>query len=80
VTKKSKYVAFLEGDDMRDKKYLEKKLAIFKKHPEIKIVYNNLNFIDKNNQTIQKDIFKFRKIKTYQNEKIHPDEYISANA
>jgi hypothetical protein len=70
----------LEGDDMRDKTYLEKKLSIFDKHPEVKLIYNNLDFIDKNNTTIQEDIFTFRKIKTYHNKKIDPNEYISANA
>lgn len=78
ISPESEYVAFLEGDDLRDKKYLEKKLAIFTKYQQIKIVYNNLDFIDRNNQTIQKNIFKFRKIKTYHNEKISPNEFISA--
>ena len=80
IAKDSEYVAFLEWDDLRDKKHLEKKITIFTKHPQVQLVYNNLDFIDRNNQIIQKDIFSFRKIKTYQNEKIYPDEYISTNA
>lgn len=78
ISPASEYVAFLEGDDMRDKEYLSKKLAIFAKHPDVKLVYNNLNFIDRHTKTIQEDIFRFRKIKTYQNKRIHPDDYISA--
>lgn len=78
IGKESKYVAFLEGDDMWDKEYLKQKIAIFDKHPEINLVYNNLNFIDKDNKVIQEDIFTFREIKTYQNTKIAPDEYVQA--
>jgi hypothetical protein len=64
---------------MRGKDYLKEKLAIFDKYPEVKLVYNNLDFIDDKNKTIQKNIFRFRKIKTYRNEKIPCDEMASAS-
>lgn len=79
ASKDSEYIAFLEWDDIRDKEYLKEKLTIFAKYPEVKLVYNNFNFIDKNNIIIQKDIFGFRKIKTYQNQKITPDAFVLAN-
>lgn len=79
TSKESEYVAFLEGDDLREKDYLKNKLAIFDKYTKVQLVYNNLDFIDRHNNIIQKDIFGFRKIKTYQNTKISPDMYISAN-
>ncbi len=79
ICPESEYIAFLEGDDMRDKDYLKDKLEVFTKYPEAKLVYNNFNFIDKNNTVIQKDIFGFRWIKTYQNEKITADDYVLAN-
>lgn len=60
LSPKSTHIAFLEGDDMRDKNYLKDKLDVFVKYPEIKLVYNNFNFIDKDNTIIQKDIFGFR--------------------
>lgn len=79
IGEESEYVAFLEGDDLRDKDCIKDKLAIFDKYPQVQLVYNNLDFIDRHNNLIQKDIFSFRKIKTYQNTKISPDMYISAN-
>ena len=42
------------------KNYLKDKLEVFVKYSEVKLVYNNFNFIDKNNTVIQKDIFGFR--------------------
>ena len=35
VHSKSSYIAFLEGDDMWSRNYLEKKLSIWKDHPGI---------------------------------------------
>lgn len=79
IVKESEYIAFLEWDDMREKNYLKKKLEIFTKYPEVIVVYNNLDFIDKENTVIQKDIFTFRRIKTYQNKKIAPNDYVLAD-
>lgn len=79
ISKEVKYVAFLEWDDLRKKDCLKNKLDIFDKHPKVQLTYNNLDFIDRHNKVIQKDIFEFRKIKTYQNTKISPDMYISAS-
>lgn len=79
ISPASEYIAFLEWDDMREKDYLKHKLAIFSRYPEVKLVYNNFNFIDKKNVIIQKNIFGYRWIKTYHNEKITPDAYVLAN-
>lgn len=79
IANDSQYVAFLEGDDMRDQDYLQRKLDIFTKYPEVQLIYNNLDFIDSKNKILQKDIFSFRRIKTYQNCTICPNDYISAN-
>ncbi len=45
--KKSEYVAFLEWDDCLFPEYLEKKIKIFDKHPNIQLIYNELTTIDK---------------------------------
>jgi len=46
INPESRYIAFLEGDDIFTPDNLEKKLEIFEKYPEVTLVYNNLDFID----------------------------------
>ena len=55
VNKTSEYIAFLEGDDLFVPKYLETKLAIFQKFPEVAIVYNNLDFINSQSKIFYKN-------------------------
>ena len=55
VDKTSKYIAFLEGDDLFTSKYLETKLEIFHEFPEIAIVYNNLDFINSQSKIFYKN-------------------------
>ncbi|MFC1560240.1 glycosyltransferase [Candidatus Margulisiibacteriota bacterium] len=43
------YVAYLESDDIWDKHNLELKIAAFRKHPEVAVIYNDL-------QTIVEDV------------------------
>ncbi len=50
ISSESNYIAFLEWDDFYTSDNLEKKIAIFNEYPDVKLVYNNLDFIDKNNK------------------------------
>ena len=54
ISNDSKYIAFLEGDDMYTPDNLEEKIKIFKEYPEVKMVYNNFDYIGKDNQFINK--------------------------
>lgn len=46
VSPESEYVAFLEGDDLFAPESLERRLTEFRAHPEVAMVYNNLDFVD----------------------------------
>jgi len=52
----SEYIAFLEWDDLFTNENLEKKLKIFQKYPEVKLIYNNLDFINEDSIIIKKNI------------------------
>ncbi len=52
--KKSEYVAFLEWDDSLFPEYLDKKLEVFKNHPNVQLVYNELTTIDEKWKIINK--------------------------
>jgi len=58
ISKESEYIAFLEWDDIFKNNNLEKKLEIFQKYPEVKLVYNNLDFINKNWKIFHTDFLK----------------------
>ena len=58
----SKYVAFLEWDDMYTSDNLQKKIEIFEKHKDVALVYSDLSFIDKDDNIILKSFFKQRNI------------------
>ena len=75
---KNDFVVFLEWDDVLVPDYIEKKLEIFEKFPEVNLVYNNLDFINKDSNIIKKDIFGYRHVKTYKNQKIDCDDFILA--
>ena len=79
ISKDSDFVIFLEWDDVLKLNYIDEKLRIFEKYPEINLVYNNIDFINTDWKIIQKDIFWFRRVKTYKNQEINPDEFVSAN-
>lgn len=76
ISKDSAFVVFLEGDDMITPDYLQRKIEIFNKHPDVALVYNNLDFIDAQNNIIWKDFFKKKKIPFYQNKILDPNKYI----
>jgi hypothetical protein len=80
VSNKSKYIAFLEGDDMFTLDNLEEKIKVFEKYKDIKLVYSDLSFINAKNEIILESFFKQRNIKFYQNEIIPKDEFILAPA
>jgi len=73
---RGEYVAFLEGDDFFYKDNLKKKVEIFKKYPEVGMVYCNFNVINENGKSITENHNKFQRIKTYKNEIIKPSEYL----
>jgi hypothetical protein len=54
VSNESEYIAFLEGDDMFTLNNLEEKIKIFEKNKDVKLIYNNFDYIDKNNSIINK--------------------------
>lgn len=53
ASNKSEYIAFLEWDDMFTSDNLQEKLKIFEKYKEVKMVYNNLDFIDEESNVIR---------------------------
>lgn len=56
--KNSEYIAFLEWDDCLFPEYLEKKIEIFNKYPNVQLVYNELTTIDKNWKIIENNRLK----------------------
>ena len=76
----SEYLSFLEWDDMYTPDNLQQKIHIFEHYPEVKLVYSDLSFIDKNNNTILRSFFDYRNIRFYQNEIISIDDFVSAKA
>jgi len=54
ISRDSSYIAFLEGDDIYMSDHLERKIDIWKKYPELGLVYNELSTIDENGNIIEK--------------------------
>jgi len=72
----SEYVAFLEWDDLFTEDNLEKKMKVFWEFPEVKMVYNNLDFIDEKWKVFYKDFLK--KIPFYlKNQKLSKEDFIN---
>ena len=59
---------------------LQQKIHIFERYPEVKLVYSDLSFIDKNNDIILRSFFDYRNIRFYQNEIIRIDDFVRAKA
>ena len=76
----SEYISFLEWDDIYTVDNLQQKIHIFEQYPEVKLVYSDLSFIDKNNDIILKSFFDYRNIKLYQNQPIPVGAFILAGA
>ena len=76
ISKDSKYIAFLEWDDKYTPDNLQKKLDIFKKFPEVQLVYSDLSFINSKNAIILPSFFHYRKVPFFQNTEIHKDDFI----
>jgi len=57
---------------------LEEKMKFFKEYPEVKLVYSDLSFIDKDNNIILNSFFKYRSIPFYKNTTIPRDKFILA--
>ena len=58
VDSTARYICFLEWDDMYTPDNIEKKLKIFEQYPRVKLVYNNLDFIDQHWKVFHKDFLK----------------------
>ena len=80
ISNDSNFVVFLEWDDILKSNYIDEKLKIFEKYSNVNLVYNNIDFINACWKTIQKDIFWFRHVRTYKNQIINPNDFISSNA
>lgn len=72
----SEYISFLEWDDMYTPNNLEEKIKVFKRYPEIGLVYSDFSLIDKGSKIILSSFFWFRWISVYKNRKIPINEYI----
>ncbi len=57
-SKDSEYVAFLEWDDCLFPEYLDKKLEIFYKYPNVQLVYNEFTTVDEKWNIIEKGELK----------------------
>jgi len=66
--KDSAYLAFLEWDDIRRPNYLSSKLQVFKKFPNVWLVYNEFSIINEKSETIEKRWIAPRTRKRYKNE------------
>lgn len=80
VDSESQYIAFLEWDDLYTPDNLLKKLEIFEKYPEVKLVYNELDFVNADSKTLISQYLKYRKIPFFQNQKISPDVFLAYTA
>lgn len=75
-SQKSKYIAFLEGDDIYTSECLAKKLSVFEKFPNVQLVYSDIDFIDEKWSVFQKKILWSQGIKFYENEIPSIQKYI----
>ena len=73
---KGEFVAFLEGDDIFYEKNLEKKIEIFEEYLEVGMVYCNFNTIDETGNILIDNHYFKNNIKTFENEKIAPEDFI----
>lgn len=75
--KKSEYIAFLEWDDCMFPEYLEKKLNIFTKYPNVQLVYNELTTINEESKVIEKKYLKWHAKCFYKKGKMPYDKLVS---
>ncbi len=75
--KKSEYIAFLEWDDCLFPEYLEKKLSIFNKYPDVKLVYNEVTTVNEDSRIISEKSLKKWNAKFCRKWKISYEKLIS---
>ena len=73
----SEYVAFLEWDDMYASENIQKKLEIFQKYPDVKLVYSDLDFVKANWTTLISSYLQYRRIPLFQNKILQADEFLA---
>lgn len=59
ISTDSEFIVFLEWDDMITPDYLQKKIDIFDKYPDVALVYNNLDFINEDWNIYAKNYLKW---------------------
>lgn len=73
---KGEYIAFLEGDDILLPENFTRKIEIFEKYPEVRMVYCNLAMINEMGKYIIKDYYQKLKVRSYKNERVDPIQYL----
>ena len=76
----SEYISFLEWDDMYTSDNLQEKMKVFEQYPEVKLVYSDLSFVNKDNKIILRSFFSYRSIPYYKNQTIPQDKFILSGA
>lgn len=77
VDAESQYIAFLEWDDLYTPDNLLKKLEIFEKYPDVKLVYSDLDFVKANWTTLISSYLQYRRIPLFQNKILQGDEFLA---
>lgn len=78
VSPDSEYMGFLEWDDTYRPDCLIKKLEIFKKYPEVALVYSDIDFMNWDSERIHQWLLSSQGVRFYQNERIPHDTYIGS--
>lgn len=76
ISRESEYIAFLEWDDLYRLDNLSKKIKIFQQYPEVRLVYNELDFINSKWETLIQNYLHYRKIPFFQNTIINTETFI----
>lgn len=78
ISESSKYIAFLEWDDLYASDCIQRKYEIFEKFQKLWMVYSDMDFINWAGELTFNSILGSRNIKFYQNEIIPCEEYIGS--
>lgn len=78
VSKEGEYITFLEGDDCFVPSSLSRKYEIFTEHPDVALVYSDMDFINAEWKITLQGRIQSNKTRFYQNEIIPVDAYINA--
>jgi len=76
VSTESEYVSFLEGDDIYSPTFLERKMQVFRNHPETVFIYNECSIIDESWKITETNFLKKHNAYFPQNEIISGDKFL----